>query len=213
MKHITKGISSLAVLLLFCFALVLPLQSQEWKEKYNKNGLEILVRGAKTNEYKATMMVDADLNACIALMQDIDVHPTFMGAVKHAEVVKVYNEKESMIKCILDMPFGMSDQEIVSSANFVKIPNKNSVQINIAAKPNALPKTKLKRLTLADGYWLFEQIGELKTKVTYQLKFEESSAPNWIVNYFVVDGPIKTMSGFSKLVKLAKYSKTKVSWL
>lgn len=184
----------------------------EWVKKHDENGLVIYLKGKKTNEYRAEMVVDAPVKSCIGLMRDIEVHSQFMGGVKKAMVLKEYNQTESLIYCEIDMPFPMSNSEIVSKATF-ELLEKGVVRIVLKAEPLLYPKTKLNRLKLADGFWLFEPLPSNKTKVTYQLKFEDSNAPNWIANYFILDGPKKTMTGFAKRVKQDKYKDVDISWL
>jgi ribosome-associated toxin RatA of RatAB toxin-antitoxin module len=184
----------------------------DWVKKYDEDGLVIYLKGKKTNEYRAEMIVDAPVIACIGLMRDISEHSKFMGGVKKASVLKEYNQMESLIYCEIDMPFPMSNNEIVTRAKF-EVLEKGAVRIILKAEPHLYPKTKLTRLNLADGFWLFEpQVGN-KTKVTYQLKFEDSNAPNWLANYFILDGPKKTMTGFAKRVKKDKYKDIVISWL
>jgi len=184
----------------------------DWIKKYDEDGLVIYLKGKKTNEYRAEMIVDGPVKACVGLMKDIKEHPKFMGGVKNASVLKEYNQMESLIYCEIDMPFPMSNNEIVSKAKF-EVLDKGVVRIILKAEPYLYPKTKLTRLNLADGFWLFEPLAGNKTKVTYQLKFEDSNAPNWIANYFILDGPKKTMFGFAKRVKQAKYKDVIISWL
>jgi ribosome-associated toxin RatA of RatAB toxin-antitoxin module len=204
-------ITSLFFLIIFSF--LLSAQETAWLNKYDKNGLQVSVRGKKTNEYKAEIIVNANLQSCLALMQDLDVHTNFMGAVEEISVITQYSDQHYLLKSVIGMPFPMKDQELVSEAKFKVLGQGNSVKVEIKAKPNAIPQGTLKRMTVADGFWLFEKIGESKTKITYQLKFEESNAPNWLVNHFVLDSPIKTLEGFSKYVVKEKYKGSKVAWL
>lgn len=188
-------------------------QESNWVNKYNKNGLKVSVRGKKTNEYKAEIVVDAGLNSCLSLMQDVESHTEFMGAVKDIAVLKQYPNQKFLMRTVIGMPFPMKDKELISEAQFKVLQNQKSVKVELAAKPDAHPTGKMERMTIADGFWLFEKMDDLKTKITYQLKFEESNAPNWIVNYFVLDAPIKTLSGFAKFVTKEKYKSGNLKWL
>jgi ribosome-associated toxin RatA of RatAB toxin-antitoxin module len=202
------------LLLVICsLSLSLYAQSNKWLSKYDKDGVQVSVRGEKTNEYKAEVQVNASLKSCIALMQDIDSHTSFMGSIKEISILKQYSDQKFLIRTIIEMPFPMKNQELISEAVFKVIGNNETVKVELKSRPDALPMGKMKRMNLADGFWLFEKISELKTKITYQLKFDESNAPNWLVNYFVLENPIKTMSGFSKFVLKDKYKKATISWL
>jgi ribosome-associated toxin RatA of RatAB toxin-antitoxin module len=194
-------------------SLFLISQETKWVSKYNKNGLKVSIRGERTNEYKAEIIVDAGLNSCLSLMQDVDSHTQFMGAVKTIAILKQYPNQKFLMRTVIGMPFPMKDKELISEAQFKVLPNQKSVKVELAAKPYAHPVGKMDRMTVADGFWLFEKIDDLKTKITYQLKFEESNAPNWIVNYFVLDTPVKTLSGFAKFVTKEKYKSGTVKWL
>ncbi|HMP28416.1 MAG TPA: hypothetical protein PKD85_02380 [Saprospiraceae bacterium] len=200
-------------IILFIFSLGSNAQETAWLSKYDKNGLRVFVRGKKTNEYKAELQVEAGIQSCLALMQDIDVHTHFMGAVKEIGILKQYTNQHFLLRTIIGMPFPMKDQELISEAIFKVMSNKSSVKVEIKAKPNAIPQGDFKRMNIADGFWLFEKLADNKTKITYQLKFEESNAPNWLVNYFVLDSPIKTMTGFAKHVIKDKYKTMRVEWL
>ena len=193
-------------------ALVVQAQESKWVSKYHKNGLKVSIRGEKTNEYKAEMVVDASIHSCLSLMQDVNSHTQFMGAVKDIAVIKQYTDQKFLMRTIIGMPFPMKDKELISEAQFKVLQNKKSVKVEIAAKPHDYPMGKYERMNIADGFWLFEKLDDLKTKITYQLRFEESDAPNWIVNYFVLDSPVKTLLGFSKFVVKDKYKTNSVKW-
>ena len=201
-------------LLLFISSSTLHAQKEEgWVTKYDKDGLVIQLRGAKTTEYRAVMTVNADLKSCVALLQDIESHPQFMTTVKSVELLKVYNNKESLVYSVIDMPFPMGDKDLVSKAEFINKPAEKKVIVKLKSLPTAYPAKDYDRMKTADGQWIFETIGDNKTKVTYQLKFDESNAPNWVVNKFVVDNPKEVLLGFANFVKKPKYKNADIVWM
>ncbi|MCB0645679.1 MAG: hypothetical protein KDC49_03390 [Saprospiraceae bacterium] len=205
---------SILTCLTILFALALQGQaSHPWVKKFQKEGVTIWTRGEKTSEYKATMTVDADINACVALLQDIDVHPSFMGSVKSTKLLKTYNNKESLVYFVIDMPFPMKDMDLVSRATFNYLPDKERVVVDINCEPDQAPKTTYERMKKADGFWSFQRQKDGKTHVTYQLAFEPSNAPNWLVEMFLLDNPKKIMSGFAQLVTQTKYKNKDIAWI
>ena len=188
-------------------------QTDSWKKKYDKKGLIIYTRGKHTSEYKAVMNVNADVKSCVALLQDVNEHPKFMGSVKSSKVVKDYSDKDHLVYMIIDMPFLMADRDIVSRADFTYVKKDKKVLVNITSLPDAYPDKDLERMNVADGYWLFEPLGPLLTRVTYQLKFEPAKAPNWLIEYFVLENPKNVMLGFSEMVQNKKYSETTIAWM
>ena len=201
---------------LFTCLAIYTIQAQSpltWVKKYDKAGVIIWTRGVKTTEYKAQVTVDADLEACVALLQDIDSHPKFMGSVRSVKLLKEYNNKESLIYLVIDMPFPMKDKDLVSQAKFDYQPDQNKVIVDISCQPDKAPAASYDRMRKADGHWTFHEAKKGKTQVTYQLAFEETGAPNWIVDYFILDNPKKIMNGFATLVKEPKYSSKNISWM
>lgn len=202
-----------SLLLALNFTSALTQSTDSWTRKYDQDGITIWTQGAKTSAYKATVTVDAGIEACVALLQDINEHPRFMGSVKSAKLVKLYNQKESLVYFVIDMPFPMKDMDLVSKASFNYLPKENKVVVGITAQPEKLPVSSYERMQKADGFWSFQRLKNGKTEVTYQLAFEPSNAPNWIVDYFLLDNPKKIMKGFSLLVTQNKYKDQDIAWI
>jgi hypothetical protein len=52
------------------------------------------------------------------------------------------------------------------------------------------------RIKISDGYWSFKKIDENTTQVETSSYTETDGIPAWMVNGFIIDGPMKTFESF-----------------
>ena len=69
--------------------------------------------------------------------------------------------------------------------------------------PDYIPEKKnYIRLKEAEGFWQIKEIEENKISLIYQYYGEPGgSLPAWLVNMFIVDGPMDTLTNLKKMLE------------
>jgi hypothetical protein len=63
----------------------------------------------------------------------------------------------------------------------------------------------------AAGFYVFEKLAELKTRVTFQYHMEPAGAlPEWLINSLLVDAPFNTLNNLRTMVNIEKYQQAKL---
>ncbi|MGB0862210.1 MAG: START domain-containing protein [Saprospiraceae bacterium] len=209
----TKTIKKYSLIL---FALVLFSSfspPSKWQKKHDKDGLVVYTRtNGNLKEFKTEITLPYSVDAIIALLQDYENHPNWMTNINKCQLVKQINNKSRHLYYEMYLPWPLSNRDIVSKSSFIK--NKdNSVRMNIKATKGIYKKTKHVRITEASGYWTFTPITANKTKMTYQYMANPVGIPSRVVGWFLVDGPVKTITGMRKQLPKSKYKNARVDWL
>lgn len=202
---------TLAIFLSLTFGL---LQAQDgWTKEYDKKGIVMLTSdGPGIKAFKGIMTVDAPIHACINLLQDVKHQPEYLHSVKTAKTVSIKSEKDSYLYYTLDLPFPYKDRDIYTRATFV-VKQDGAVECQMKSEPTAYPETKCVRMEVADGYWRFEPVSTNKTKIVYEFKSDPKGISAWMVNKFLTDGPVETLSNFRSWVSKGEYANKSVAWL
>lgn len=197
-----------ALILLSSFA---PLS--EWEKKHDKDDLIVYTRtNGNLKEFKAVITLPYSVDAIIALISDYENHPNWMTNINKCKLVKKESDKSRYLYYEMYLPWPMSNRDIVSKSSFVK--NKdNSVRMNVNAAKGMYAETKHVRITEASGFWTFTPISENSTKMTYQYMANPVGISSTIVGWFLVDGPVKTITGMREQLPKSKYKNARVDWL
>lgn len=186
--------------------------AQEWEEEYNKDGITISTTGEGIKTFKVETTVEAPINACISLMQDITNQPKYLASVASVEMDKKVSDMDYYLYYVIDLPFPYKDRDIYTRASF-EVKKDNSVDLILISHPDEYPDKDRVRMKVADGFWKFIPEGENKTKILYQFKSDPTGVPAWIVNQFITDSPLESIKGFKKWVLKKEYWTKEISWL
>ncbi|MGB0863508.1 MAG: START domain-containing protein [Saprospiraceae bacterium] len=202
MKTIKKiTFLALGILLFSSFS-----ETSNWSKRHDKNGLKVYTRtdtdGLK--EFKAIITVDYSVDAIVALMNDYENHENWMSHINECKFLKGNPKTTKYLYYEMYMPWPLSNRDVVSKSTFLTYKN-GAVKLSINAVSGVHPKTKHVRINEGKGYWYFEPVSSQKTKIIYQYKADPVGIPSSIVGWFLVDGPVDTISEMRKELAKSKY--------
>jgi hypothetical protein len=105
----------------------------------------------------------------------------------------------------LNVPFPFENRDMIQQTIFNE--TNNELKVELLNLPDRVPVRKGKvRLPIAEGYWTFEERepGVLYATLQY-LSDPAGSIPSWLVNLFIVDGPLKNIENLREMVQKEKY--------
>lgn len=185
-----------------------------WEKEYDQDKLVIYTRAAndiKFREFKAEIVFDGKLEACIAAFVDYKGHKDFMYSIANCELVDRANSQEYYLYYVIDFPWPYTDRDMITKVKFTKQSN-TLVTMRLDSYPNKKPLTDLVRMEVTEGEWRFEQINATQLKITYTNKSDPAgNVPAWMANMFLVNGPKDTLLGLKD--RTPKYASKTVSWL
>ena len=207
MKTIKKiTFLALGILLFSSFSV-----TSDWSKRHDKNGLKVYTRTGTDglNEFKAIITVDYSIGAIITLMNDYENQKNWMSHVNECRFLKGDEKATKYLYYEMHVPWPLSNRDIVSKNIFTRYKD-GSAKMNISATSGIYPETKHVRVKNGNGYWHFQFLENQKTKITYQYKVDPVGIPSSIVGWFLVDGPVDTITAMTKELAKSKYKYAKL---
>jgi hypothetical protein len=194
----------LKIFLFFIFSSLVFYGQSAWKLRKNLNGISVYTRKPANSdfaEFRASTVVDANVEKILKIILNSSMDSQWVDRVKYSKIISK-NKNTHISYEQTELPIGFKNRDIVLQNTLIRKKN-GSVLIKMEAVPDKYPhQDKFVRIRNAYGYWLLQPKDANRTYVTYQF-FSDPQAgfPSWIVNLFIVDGPINTLSNLKKIVK------------
>lgn len=205
------------LLSLFLFALIPQIFAQSsWKKAKDKDGIVIYTRTAEEKgltEFKAFMTLEASLESIAAVLTSGSNYPNWVYKVASTKKLKGEIPNQTWNYYTVSMPWPLSDRDGISRTT-VKEASSEKLWLEQLAQPQYIAeKEDHVRLLRTDTTWKLEKQADGKIKVSYQMLADPGGVPNWLVNLFLLDGPMETLNGLRKEVKKDKFKQAKLDWL
>lgn len=208
------GVSGLWISLICCQLL---LGQETWKLALDKKDIQVYTRtkaGSSIKEFQAHTEIKASLPTVIAALQDYQQHPDWMYQIASAELLEKSDEQNSMLRYVLKLPWPFKARDIVTSAKFEVVNPSKKVRLSLNSQPGYIPETeKHVRMNEAGGFWEVTSVSSEKVKVVYEYYAVPQSAPAWVVNLFIVNGPYETLLELKNRLVKNPYKNIDISWL
>ena len=183
-----------------------------WELQKNKNNIKIYtrsVKGSEIKEFKGTTKVKSNLSAFLGLLSDAKACPKWIHQCKSSKVLKTISQTERINYNITDLPFPVTDRDVVIHSKVSQDPKTKIVTVRLTGKKSYKKEVGgLVRVEKLSGYWRFKPLGNGFVQVTYQVHSEPGgSLPGWLINSGVVDMPYETLRKMKKLLPSYQGSK------
>lgn len=185
-------------LVIVCSGLFQLSFAQDWKLTKKKDSVTVYTRsieGFETKQFKATTTINrARLHSVAAIIMDAEHTENWIADVEKGDFLAQPNDTNWISYLLLTLPWPFDNRELILD-NFLSQDEKGIVTIKLSSHHDHIPlNDKYVRIIKAEGYW---QLIETANGVEVEYVFVGETAgniPQWLVNLFVVDGPITTMS-------------------
>jgi len=205
-------------LLSICFSIVQAQENEDWRDyqwqqKKDDDGIKIYTANVKKSRYDAvygSMIVKAPVNNLVALVKDPQACSQWADLCKESRVEKKISELEYFVYTYNDVPFPVTDRDIVAKVNWTQ--TSSTLAVVMTAEPIAgiVEKTNAVRIEEADSRWYFTPLQNGKTKVeTFAHVNPNGPMPAWLINMLIVSSPFKTMKGMRNIVEGGAYANSK----
>lgn len=178
----------------------------DWELAKEKKGIIVytrLMKGSKFKEYKAISEIDATPSELIDILYNVEEYPEWMYAVASSKIIELDGENIFYVYSEVKLPFPFDNRDQVTKSVIIRDPKSSIQTIEVSIVPDFLPTNKgIVRMNSGRGLWQFIPLENGQTKTIHIFGGDPGgSIPSWVVNMFLVDGPIKTLTGLKKVVE------------
>lgn len=165
----------------------------EWELEIAKEGIEVYTspgNGAvKTFLGKATYK--HSVSDILTALLDNAEKTRWVPDLQSIEVFD-NNEEEQLLRMVIDMPWPISDRDIIV-AQWVSS-DIDTVWVHFQSRPEEIPSGNLPRITYSEGYYKLFPTEEKKTVVHYLASTDPGlNLPVWLINMKISETPLKTL--------------------
>ncbi|MEI6312169.1 MAG: START domain-containing protein [Bacteroidota bacterium] len=194
----------LIVILLFSFTYI-PIQAQkDWKLEKTKGAIKAYIKdsGKAYKMYKIVCTIKAPIDKVIKKYADVASHSAWMSDIQKSELKAGTNPNELVSYYEIKLPWPMENRDAVYKLTRSYDAATQTTYFRFKAAPDLYPAKKgFVRIKISEGYWSFKKIDDKTTQVETSSYTETDGIPAWMVNSFIIDGPIKTFENFTKLLE------------
>ena len=198
MKLSVLGLGSFLFVCLLAPDLAMATTPEAWSLDKRENGIDIYTRpveGSGIKEFKGEALVDAEVDAILALLRDSDRFKTWFPDTPESKLLSL-DGNTSYQYSVMGTPWPMADRDTVFRSVAKRDETTGIVNITLAAAPDYHPVRKGRvRVRKARGTWRLEPIAPGKTHVTMTMHLEPGGEiPEWMINVRIVATPFKALT-------------------
>jgi hypothetical protein len=181
--------------------------NEEWKKEKEKNGITVYTRKSDVSnikEFRAEGNIQGSMHALKHVFLDVDNYCEWVSDCRNTEALETGNDM-IIYHMELSVPFPFENRDMVQRSEIEW--SEQAMTVTLTNEPTLVPEKKgCIRLPLAEGFWRFEKINEGEIKATLQYVSDPAGRiPAWLVNMFIVDGPINNIENLREMVQLDRY--------
>ncbi|GAL85997.1 hypothetical protein PA14_44080 [Sporocytophaga myxococcoides] len=189
-------------MILFFLLFFLSAFAQDWTLAKEKNGIKVYTREGKDSpikEFKAVTIFEANMYVIEKILLNTKTYPEWYDHCKRAEQIGLQGNTVTMhMEYSMPFPFKNRDAVINLSATHIN----DLITIQITRNAVAIKEVEdIVRMPISEGGWQLRKINEHTTEVIHQFKGDPGgNIPVAIVNLFLVDGPLNTLTQLKGIV-------------
>ena len=172
----------------------------DWILKKNENNIKVYLRKNEknTSEYLAETVIGSDIESILKFILDFDNSYKWMYRLEESKILEKSNDTLFYVYFKMEMGWPLKKRDLVSD---VKISREdNIVTVDLTSTPGYIPLDKnLIRIIDSKSTWTLSKIDSNKTKVTLQSYAEIDNIPSFVIDMFILDGPLHSMKNLRKI--------------
>lgn len=174
---------------------------KDWKLEKTKGNIKAYIKdsGKAYKMYKVNYTVNAPVDQVMKKYADIASHSQWMNSIAKSEIKSTTSANELVSYYEIALPWPMENRDAVYRLDKVYDAPTQTTFYNFKAIPTSYPTRKgFIRIKVSEGYWSFKKIDDKTTFVETSSYTETDGIAPFMVNAFIIDGPIKTFENFAK---------------
>ena len=172
----------------------------DWVLKKNENNIKVYLRKNEknTSEYLAETIIGSDIESILKFILDFDNSYKWMYRLEESKILEKSNDTLFYVYFKMEMGWPLKKRDLVSD---VKISREdNIVTVDLTSTPGYIPLDKnLIRIIDSKSTWTLSKTDSNETKVTLQSYAEIDNIPSFVIDMFILDGPLHSMKNLRKI--------------
>ena len=168
--------------------------NQSWELKKDQDSIKVYIRNVddNTKEYLAETIIKSDIDNIFKTITDFDNSYKWMYKLNSSKILKK-SDTSMYVYFVVNMNWPLKNRDLVSDALITQ--NDNKIKIVMNSYPDYIPeKEKLIRIKQSRSIWNLEKIDNEYTKVALQSYAVVEGIPTFIMDLFILDSPMYSMS-------------------
>lgn len=174
---------------------VLSFTATDWTFVESQDGIDVFERVDHSSKkwFRLSTVIDFPMEGILSFTSNIEKLPEWVYACRETKTLN-QNEHELTYYSVTDMPFPMSDRDVVIRKVVIRdFENKTYKSISTDSKDFDI-KSNYVRISNFEAIWYFEELSDTTTRVTYDMYVNPgNSLPDWIKDWVIRIGPMKTL--------------------
>ncbi|RMF15188.1 MAG: lipid-binding protein [Gammaproteobacteria bacterium] len=188
----------------------IPLESDDWTLREQKNGVTIYTReqpGSDYKAFKAVTVLDAPIEAVMAVMANPQSCLEWVKGCLHVEGFDERSFNDRYAYSVNDMPWPVRDRDYVIHIRTSAKEIPGSIVMHMTSDPDRRPRVEgLIRLTVTQTHYIFTPTADGRTRMIWLQHSEPGGIlPSWLVNALIVDIPLESIEALNKIVQDPRY--------
>lgn len=175
--------------------------SSDWELKKEENNIKVYLRKNELNnvEYLAETVINTNIDSILEIILDYDNSHRWMYKLEDSRIIEKKYDSLFYVYFTMKMGWPLKKRDLVSD---VKIEKKDDfVSITLDSVPNYIPVDgNYIRIFDSKSIWKLSKINDEETKVTLQSYAVIDGIPSFVVELFIVDGPIFSLSNLKNKI-------------
>ena len=138
-----------------------------------------------------------NIDSILKFILDFDNSYKWMYRLEDSKILEKSNDTLFYVYFKMEMGWPLKKRDLVSDVKILS--EDNRVTVNLTSTPGYIPLDKnLIRILDSKSTWILSKIDSNKTKVTLQSYAEIDKIPSFVVDMFILDGPLHSMKNLRK---------------
>jgi len=200
-------------ILIFSFFFVpICLNAQvNWDLKKDKDDIKVYTGNSPNSSFKSvkvTTVLTGTLSQLTALLLDVDAHKDWVYSTKYSYLVKQLSPSEQIYYSEIDLPWPLSNREIVVRMDILQDPISKVMVVRIENADNSIEvKSGTVRVPASSVTWKVTPLDKNSLSIEYYGQADPGgTVPAWAANSFCTKGPFETFRNLRKLISSPVYA-------
>jgi len=180
--------------LVFCSGFSDSLETN-WKLKKEQNNIKVFLRKTLDDrqEYLAETIIHKDMNSIYEEIIDYNSSYKWMYKLESSKILDKKNDSLFYVQFTIEMSWPLKKRDLVSDVKIKK--NKDFISISLVSSPDYIKSSDdFIRIKDSKSKWVLSKIDNETTKVSLQSYAVIDGIPSFIVDMFIVEGPLFSLS-------------------
>lgn len=189
-----------------------------WDLKKDKDDIKVYTGTTPNSSFKSvkvTCVLQGTLSRLTALLLDVDAHKDWVYSTKYSYLVKQLSPREQIYYSEIDLPWPLSNREIVVRMNILQDPVSKILVVKIENADNSIVvKSGTVRVPASTVIWKVTPLDNDSLSIEYYGQADPGgSVPAWAANSFCTKGPFETFRNLRKLISSPAYAKASFDFI